>query len=54
MNRDLPAPNCRGQEVGFYLIVSSRGLYDCLIDLDEFFGIARPIVPVNVADLEFI
>jgi hypothetical protein len=45
---------CRGQIVGLHLIISSCGLDDCLIDLDEFFRIAGPIIIVNVPSLELV
>jgi hypothetical protein len=43
-----------GQIVGLYLIVSSSGLDDCMIDLDELLRIAGPVILVDVPDLEFL
>jgi hypothetical protein len=37
-----------------YPIVSSCGLDDCMIDMDELFRIARPIILVDVPSLEFL
>jgi hypothetical protein len=55
---DEPRPShagqCHGKIVGFYPIISSCGLYDCFIDLDEFFGIVGPIILVNVPGLELV
>jgi hypothetical protein len=33
---------------------TNNGLNDCLIDLDEFLGIAGPIILVNVLGLELV
>jgi hypothetical protein len=37
-----------------YAIVSSYGLNDGMIDLDELLGIAGPIILIDVPDLEFL
>jgi hypothetical protein len=44
---------CR-QIVSFYPIISSYGLDEYLIDLDELLWISRPIIFVNVPGLELI
>jgi hypothetical protein len=43
-----------GQIVGLYPIISSCSLDDCVIDLDEHFGIAGPIILVDMLSLEFL
>jgi hypothetical protein len=42
------------QIVGLYSIVSSCGLNDCVIDLDELFGIAGYIIFVDVPNLKLL
>jgi hypothetical protein len=41
-------------KVSLYLIVSSNGLDDGLIYLNEFFRVARAVIAVNVASLELV
>jgi hypothetical protein len=36
------------------VIVSSCGLNNCVIDLDELFMVARSFIYVNVSSLEFL
>jgi hypothetical protein len=44
----------RGLIVGLYPIVSSRGLNDRVVDLDEFLYIAGAVIFVNVPSLELL
>jgi hypothetical protein len=52
--RSSCAGQCRGQIVGFYPIVSSGGLNDRVIDLDEFFRIAGSVILVDRFRLELV
>jgi hypothetical protein len=45
---------CRGHIVGLYPIISSRGLNDIMIDLDEFFWIAGDVILVNMPGLKLL
>jgi hypothetical protein len=38
---------------GLYLFISSCGLNDSMVDLDELLGIAGTIILVDMPDLEF-
>jgi hypothetical protein len=45
---------CRGRIIDLYPIISSCSLDDCMIDVDELFRIAGPIILVDVPSLEFL
>jgi hypothetical protein len=45
---------CRGEIVDLHPIITSCGFYVCLINMDKFFGIAEPIILIDVPGLELI
>jgi hypothetical protein len=45
---------CCGQIIGLYPIVSSCGLGNSMVDLDELLKIDGSIILVDMPDLEFI
>jgi hypothetical protein len=55
MSHDLTASiNAMGRKVGLHLIISSNSFYDSLIDLDELFRIAGPIISIDMTGFELV
>jgi hypothetical protein len=52
--RSNRAGQCRRQIVGLYPIISSSRFNDHVVDLDEFFGVARAVIFVNQSRLELV
>jgi hypothetical protein len=48
------AGQCHGWIIGLYQIISSRGLNNCVVDLNELFWIAEVIIFVNMSSLEHL
>jgi hypothetical protein len=52
--RPCHAGQSLGQIVGLHLIVTFGGLNDPVVNLDEFFGVARAVILVDRSRLELV